>query len=154
LALVFVSVTRLRLRSLRFFPVFAWHTWASTRQLRRAPGFVSGQLAGEGSRGYWTITGWTNEAAMRRYRNTDAHQRAMPKLLRWCDEASVAHWKQDDPALPGPAEALDRMVREGRLSKLRHPSLAHAAGQIAPARRVPQAGLPLRPGPAGQLTHA
>ncbi len=145
---MFVSVTRLRLRSIGFLPAFAWHTWASRRQLRRAAGFVGGQLAAEGARGFWTVTGWTDEAAMRRYRNTSAHQRAMPRLLHWCDEASVAHWEQEDPALPGPAESLDRMVREGRLSKVRHPSAAHAAGLIAPARRLPRAAPPLGPEPA------
>lgn len=143
--MTFISVTRLRLRSLRFFPSFAWHTAASTRQLRRAPGFVGGQFASEGLRGFWTVTAWSDESAMRAYRNTDAHMRAMPKLLGWCDEASVAHWQQAAPGLPEPAVALERMRAEGRLSKVRHPSPAHAARQIAPSPRVPRPGPRVRP---------
>ena len=135
-----ISVTRLRLRSLWFLPAFARHTWASTRQVQRATGFQDGQLAVEGIRGFWTVTAWSDEAAMRQYRNTDAHMRAMPKLLHWCDEASVVHWQQDSAALPSIVEALERMVAEGRLSKVRHPSPEHAAKQIAPERT-------LRPGP-------
>ena len=84
---------------------------------------------------------------MRAYRNTDAHRRAMPKLLHWCDEASVVHWQQDGPGLPDMPEALRRMVVEGRLSKVNHPSPAHAAKQIA-ARQPPRPGTRLRP--AGQ----
>ena len=142
---MFVSVTRLRLRSLRFFPSFAWHMIWSTRQTRRAAGFLGGQLATEGARGYWTVTGWTDEAAMRAYRNTGAHMRAMPKLIAWCDEAAIAHWTQDSPVLPTLEEALDRMRREGRLSKVRHPSPEHAAGQLAPPGRVPLPGPVLQP---------
>lgn len=140
-----ISVTRLRLRSLRFLPGFAWHTWMSTRQVQGAQGFLDGQLAVEGTRGYWTITAWSDEVAMRDYRNSDAHKRAMPKLLDWCDEASVVHWEQDSPMLPSLAEALERMITDGRLSKMRHPSSAHAAKQIAPARQVPLPGLRVRP---------
>lgn len=141
----FISVTRLGLRSLRFLPEFAYRTWASTRQVQRAPGFLGGQTAAEGIAGFWTVTAWRDEASMREYRNTDAHMRAMPKLLGWCDEASVAHWEQNALELPGMSEALGRMVEEGRLSKVRHPSPAHAAKQIAAARRVPRPGPRLRP---------
>jgi hypothetical protein len=144
-----ISVTRLRLRSLRVLPRFAWHTWASTRQLRRAPGFLGGQFASEGLLGFWTLTAWDDEAAMRAYRNTDAHMRAMPKLLDWCDEASVVHWPQATPELPGPAAAVARMRAEGRLSKVRHPSSAHAARTIAPGARPPRPGPQLRPARAG-----
>jgi hypothetical protein len=140
-----ISVTRLRLRSLRFLPAFAWHTWASTRQARRAPEFLGGQLAREGARTFWTLTAWTDEAAMRRYRGADAHLRAMPRLLHWCDEASVVHWRQDGPDLPDGAAALRRMVAEGRPSKVLHPSPEHAAGRIAPAGQAPRPGLRFRP---------
>ena len=126
-----ISVTRLHLRSARYLVPFAWHTFRSARQARRAPGFLGGWLAGDAARGSWTITAWRDEAAMRAYRNTVAHFRAMPKLLDWCDEASVVHWQQGAPTLPDMAEASRRMVAEGRVSKVNHPSPAHAAKRIA-----------------------
>ena len=136
-----ISVTRLHLRSVRFAPGFIWHTFMSARQARRAPGFLGGVLAGDRAFGSWTITAWADEAAMRAYRNTDAHFRAMPKLLRWADEAAFVHWRQDNPTLPAMEEALRRLVAEGRLSKVQHPSPAQAAGRVAaqlprPARRL------------------
>ena len=140
-----ISITRLRLRSLRYFPSFAVHLWGSTRQIRRAPGFIVGQFATEGVAVFWTITAWTDEAAMHAYWSSGSHLKAMPKLLGWCDEASVTHWMQQDTRLPGPVETLERMVAQGRLSKVRHPSPGQAAGLASPDRTIPRAGPPLRP---------
>lgn len=143
--MIFISITRLRLRSLRFLPEFAIRSLRSTRQIRRSPGFLAGRFATEGLRGFWTITAWSEDAAMRHYRNSEDHGRAMPKLLAWCDEASLVHWPQEDAALPSPAEALRRMVEHGRLSKVRHPSTGHAAGLLVPDRVVPRGGPSMRP---------
>jgi len=145
LIMAVVSLTRLRLRSWRFLPGFLLNSWASTRQLRRAPGFLGGLLATEGSLVFWTFTVWRDDNAIHAFREADAHRRAMPKLLEWCDEASVARFQQDGPDLPNCAVALTRMVSSGRISKVRYPSADHALGKIAPARREPQPGLRLRP---------
>jgi len=58
----------------------------------------------------------------------------MPKLLDWCDEASVAHWIQPTTELPTWLEAHRRMVAEGRLSKVSRPSPAQLSKEI-PAPR-------------------
>lgn len=62
---------------------------------------------------------------MRRYIISGAHRKAMPKLLDWCDEASVAHWTQEAEDIPTWSEAVERMRSEGRVSKVRHPSPQH-----------------------------
>ena len=89
---------------------------------------------------------------MRAYMMRGDHRIAMPHLLEWCDEASVVHWNQDDDILPSWTEADRRMRGEGRPSKVRHPSIAHAtlayhkprttgAGPIRPVRwRSPMIG--------------
>lgn len=69
---------------------------------------------------------------MRAYRITGAHLRAMPKLLNWCDEASVAHWEDEGEELPNSPTVQERMRAIGRTSKVRHPSVAHAAEKTAP----------------------
>jgi hypothetical protein len=141
----FVSVTRLRIRSVRFMPAFVFHIWRTMRQLRGAPGFLTGQVAGGAHRTFWTLTVWAEEGAMRAYRNGGAHMRAMPRLLDWCDEAAVMHWEQRGVELPALAEAAQRLGRAGRLSKVRHPSLAHERREAWPDRLVPLGGLVLQP---------
>jgi hypothetical protein len=143
----FVSLTRLRLRGWRYLLPFAWRSFASARQARGATGVLRVQLAAAPwRRVFWTATTWRDEASMRAYRNAGAHAHAMPKLLDWCDEGSMAHWTQDSDALPSPAECLRRMRDEGRTSKVRHPSAAHAAGTTVPDGREPLFApeLPLR----------
>jgi hypothetical protein len=125
--MAFVSITRLRLRSVRFMPGFALYGFRSTRQCRRAPGFLAGALLGDRHRTFWTMTLWRDEAAMRAYMLGGAHRAAMPKLLHWCDEASLVHWTQDTDSLPSWAEADARMRHAGRSSQVRHPSAGHAA---------------------------
>jgi hypothetical protein len=75
---------------------------------------------------YWTMTAWDSEASMPAYMISGAHQQAMPHLLHWCDEASVAHWSQAEEAVPSWAEADHRMRESGRVSKVLHPSPHHA----------------------------
>jgi hypothetical protein len=67
---------------------------------------------------------------MRDFMTSGAHRRAMPKLLDWCDEASIGHWHQETSDLPDWEEAHRRMVIDGRTSKVRHPSADQQARRI------------------------
>ena len=130
----FISVTRLRIRSVFYLPQFIWHAFRSQRQAERSRGFLAGRLMREKGNAFWTLTAWDDRAAMSAYRGTGAHMKAMPKLLNWCDEASVGNWEQPGADLPSWAEAHRRMVAEGRMSKVRPPSERQLAKEIpAPA---------------------
>ena len=143
----FVSVTRLRLRSIRFLAAFARHNLRTLAQVKAAPGFRGGSLLADRGWTFWTLTAWDSPEAMRAYMTTGPHRAAMPHLLDWCDEASVAHWDQDGDALPDWAEADRRMRAEGRPYRLRHPGPHHADLGFRPARTAVTA--PLRPKRAG-----
>ncbi len=122
----FISVTRLRIRSVRFLPGFTFHTMRSLRQVKSARGFQKGALLPDRSWTFWTMTAWDSQECMRGYMNAAAHKAAMPRLLDWCDEASVVHWEQTEMDLPSWTEADKRMRAEGRASKVRNPSPQHA----------------------------
>jgi hypothetical protein len=130
--MTFVSLTRLRIRSVRFLPLFFLHAMGSLSQAKKATGFQSGALLADRHWTFWTMTAWDGQDAMRQYMTTGSHKSAMPRLLDWCDEASVAHWTQPEESLPSWVEADKRMRATGRVSKVRHPSPQHANLEYIP----------------------
>jgi quinol monooxygenase YgiN len=143
--MAFISVTRLRVRSFFYLPKFIWYALKSERQAERAEGFLCGRVMRDKGNAFWTLTAWRDEAAMRAYRGSGAHMKAMPKLLDWCDEASLAHWEQESEELPDWADAHRRMVAEGRMSKVKHPSAAQLAKKIAEPKQQGSQGQTLKP---------
>lgn len=128
-----VSITRLRVRSLLFMPVFMFHAFRTMRQAQAAPGLVDVATRFERGNVVWTKTVWESEQAMKGYRNAGAHQIAMRLLSRLCSEASYARWQQESSTPPTWDEAHRRVLTEGKLSKVHHPSPQHLAGHTAPA---------------------
>ncbi|MBD1834378.1 hypothetical protein H6F61_17170 [Cyanobacteria bacterium FACHB-472] len=128
--MVFISATRLRVRSPLYLPAFLWNNVLSTWQIVNTPGFLKGQLLRDSNGTFWTLTAWEEQAAMKFYRNSGAHRNVMPRLQDWCDEASVVHWQQEDSNLPDWGEVHRRMVTNGHPTKLSKPSPAHLERKI------------------------
>lgn len=128
--MAFVSVTRLHVRSILYFPQFMVYALRSAGQARGSAGFLGGRLMRDTGKAFWTLTVWTDPRAMEAYRTSGVHRAAMPKLLHWCDEAPVVHWTQESNTVPDWEEAQQRMVKEGRQSKVNHPSPAQARREI------------------------
>jgi hypothetical protein len=95
-----VSITRLRVRSWRFLPMFFFPALRSTRQASRSDGNLATRLLRDQKRTFWTATLWTSDVEMKRFMVRGAHGLAMRKLLHWCDEAALVHWTQENAALP------------------------------------------------------
>src|SRR6266436_3674106 len=75
------------------------------------------------------------QAAMKRFMPCGAHGKAMRKLAEWCDEAAVVHWTQESAEPPTWPEAYQRLHKDGRRSKVNHPSAGHLAYEF-PAPQV------------------
>jgi hypothetical protein len=130
----FVSITRVRIRSWRYLPLFLLQTLRIARQAKRADGNLAVRLIKDSRGTYWTGTAWSSESSMRAFMLAKPHGPAMRSLLSWCDEAAVVHWTDADAAFPSWEEAHRRIQNEGRPSRVYHPSAAHTAHQIpAPA---------------------
>lgn len=123
--MVFVSGTRLHLRSWRFFLPFVYHSQRAAVQARAAEGNLHTDLYRDRWGGYWTRTLWRDEAAMRAFMMSGAHAKAMGRHLDWADEAHVVHWTQESADVPSWAEISRRLKAEGRQVRLRSPSDAH-----------------------------
>ena len=125
----FVSITRLRLASRWYFPQFAFHSLRSIAHARRSRGYLGGWTGNDAESGYWTATVWESIDAMRAFRNSGAHLKAMPTLLHLSDQAAFTHFEQIGIAAPTPDAAYERLFREGTLGKLKAPSPQHLAGE-------------------------
>jgi hypothetical protein len=123
-----VSVTRLRLRSAWLLPAFLWHAVPSNAQSRKADGNLGVALRRVGLN-FWTLTMWRDVEAMRAFMLSGAHRKAMPHLVKWCDEAAITRFEWNENALPSWDEAARRLAANGKLSPVKHPSPAQAAGK-------------------------
>lgn len=121
-----VIVTRFRLRSIRFVPLFYIHAHRVIAQIRKAEGLMGGGVRRDGDLAYWTMTQWRDAIATNAFAASGAHRSAMPHLANWCSEAGMVRWVQDDARLPDWNEAVRRLRDEGRASKVQHPGPNHA----------------------------
>jgi hypothetical protein len=128
-----VSVTRLRLRSLLFFPGFFWYTRLSIRQAKRTPGNLGVRVRKTKGLAFWTFSMWRDNQAIRTFVPASPHREAMQKLPHWCDEAAFADWEQENADWPSWETAAERLAASGRLVNVLHPSEQHRAGRIETA---------------------
>lgn len=119
---MFVSVTRLKLRSVLSLPAFLRASRLSVQQAVKAPGFIAGRTLLDRGLAFWTITAWENERAMKAYRGAGSHREVMPRLADWCSEAAFAHWDQEADELPSWADAHNRLGTSGKAAPVNHPS--------------------------------
>lgn len=142
---MFASVTRLRIRALRYAPAFLWMTFLAQRQVCRARGFLGGRLLVDAQHTFWTLTVWESEQAMKTFRGAGSHAKVIPRLAAWCDEAAYAHWSPENEGIPDWPEAYEHLVSEGRLSRVNYPSLGHQARHFPRPRLKPLVGQDLKP---------
>jgi len=130
-----VSVTRLRVRLWRYLPAFLVQSFRVVRQAKRAEGNLAASVLRDANLAFWTRTLWRDEAVMRSFMGAGAHQRVMPRLPKWCDEAALVHWEQDGSEPPSWLEAHRRLRQQGRRSRVDYPSEAQRRFDI-PAPRT------------------
>ena len=128
------SVTRLKLRSRLNLQEFMLTALRSNSDAARTPGFRGGQLLTDSNLTFWTLTTWDDDEAVKRFMFSGAHAKVMPKLIVWCDEASLARWPHDDPALPSWETANAKLHEVGRASRVKFPSPRHKDFAFPPPR--------------------
>jgi hypothetical protein len=69
----------------------------------------------------------------------------MPNIQKWCDEAAVVHWEQENSNPPTWEEVYRRMIADGHFTRLTKPSPAHLERKIPQPSSCEIKGLLLRP---------
>jgi heme-degrading monooxygenase HmoA len=75
----FVSITRLRVRSWRYVPVFLIQSLRAALQAKRATENLAVSVLRDADRAFWTRTVWRDEAAMRSFMQSGVHRRIMKR---------------------------------------------------------------------------
>lgn len=126
----FVSVTRLRVKSILYLIPFMRANEASIKELKQSKGLLKGKELIDKKLTFWTITIWENDASMKLFRGSASHRKAMQQLPKWCNEASYHHWNQEDNEFPSWKTISEKLYAEGNLSKVKNPSKAQATNQF------------------------
>jgi hypothetical protein len=130
-----LSLTRLRLRSWRFYPGFVVWVMASLFQSLRSHDLLGLVLLRDRAHTFWTLTLWSDREAMQDFRNQGSHGKAMRQLSQWCDESAAAHWPvPDDPCQLSDLDWTDlhtRLMRDGHFAPLPKASTNQLAKIIA-----------------------
>ncbi|MFZ9262628.1 MAG: hypothetical protein ACO3AA_04810 [Chitinophagaceae bacterium] len=130
----FVSVTRLRVKSILFLIPFFRANEASAKEIKLSKGLLKGKELIDKKLTFWTVTIWENEEFMKAFRGSLSHRNAMQHLHKWCDEASNHHWIKIDNEFPSWDCISDKLYSQGRLSKVRNPSKAQIENQFPPIK--------------------
>ncbi len=138
------SVTRLHVRSWRYFPMFFVQALRSARQAAHAEGNLAARILRDDNNAFWTQTIWDTQDSMRAFMISGVHGGVMRKLLKWCDEAALVHWTQESETLPTWHGSFERLQKDGRRSKVRFPSAAHESYSFPPPHDARRGELRLR----------
>jgi hypothetical protein len=132
--MVFVSATRLRVRSIKYLLGFFKANEASVKELSKSKGFLGGKELVDKHFTFWTLTLWDDMENMKGFRNSEAHRKAMQKLPFWCDEASYVHWLHEDLIIPSWDEIYQKLIAEGKITKVRKPSAQQSNKNYPPPK--------------------
>ncbi len=127
-----LSITRVRVRSYRYYPWFMLQTARIVRRVLRAEGNLSVRFLRDRSRTFWTLTGWTSEGDLKRFLDSDVHRGAAHRQHDWCDEAAAVRWSDGSAELPSWQDAYLRLQRDGIPSQVLHPSTAQQKFEVPP----------------------
>jgi heme-degrading monooxygenase HmoA len=130
--MAFLVVTRLRLRDPKYLDEFVGSAFAVVDQASNSEGNLAAEVLADANETYWTRTAWTDRDAMRDFMTSEPHLGTMGHLSTWCDEATFVDWEQDEPDLPDWQAAFNRLVSDGQVAPLDHPS-EHHEGRAFPS---------------------
>ena len=132
-----IVVTRLRLRDPALLDEFFTAAVASLEQAKKSDGSLGADVLADANNTWWTITAWQERSPMQAFVGTDPHKGTMARLDDWCDEATFVDWEQEGADLPDRQTGYHRLVADGEVASLTHPSDAHQTRAFPPPVEAP-----------------
>ncbi len=128
----FMVVTRLRLLDQKYLDEFVGQAFAVVDQANDSEGNLAADVLVDANDTYWTRTAWDGRGAMGRFVTSEPHLATMGHLSEWCDEATFVDWEQSESDLPDWQTAYRRLVADGQVAPLAHPSEDHQTRAFPP----------------------
>lgn len=98
---VVVMGSRFQLANRWRSPLFLIHSLRLWRQARRTPGILGVSLRAQPLKGtFWTLSAWSDRAAITGYAGTDPHAAARNKIKPWTKESTFRFWTIPTDELP------------------------------------------------------
>ncbi|MFI7438839.1 DUF3291 domain-containing protein [Nonomuraea indica] len=110
-----IMASRLEVRSLRQVPGFLMASMRLLRQARRAPGALGVALKTELlKRTFWTVSAWTDKAAVHAYAATEPHRTTMRRKRAVMRESTFLFWQVPADQLPIAWDEVQRRILQQR----------------------------------------
>ncbi|MEP2025676.1 MAG: hypothetical protein ABJH98_04220 [Reichenbachiella sp.] len=109
---MYVSITRLKLKSIWLLPRFARQSNKAAQQAKAAPGNLKVKLSNRWFRYFYTITHWNSKQAMQQFMINGDHKEAMQHWNKYASEVKAHGYETDQP--PNWKDARLIMENEGR----------------------------------------
>ncbi|WP_019634393.1 DUF3291 domain-containing protein [Actinomadura atramentaria] len=101
-----IMASRFRLQHVRRSPAFLLDALRVRRQALRARGALGVSLRAHPLRGeFWTLSAWTDRAALAAYARADPHAAVRERAAAWTRDAEFVFWTVPAESLPGPRAA-------------------------------------------------
>lgn len=111
---MFISVTRLHIKSKRKLPIFFFHTIKSIIQSKNTEGLKFSSFNKEGWDTYWTLTVWESKEHMMVFRNNGNHLKSMKISRNIAYKLELIYWVAE--AIPTWNECKERLHKKyGRI---------------------------------------
>lgn len=131
---MYLSMTRLKLKSTAYLLPFFIQNEQVIRQLRTSKGFLKGKQLATPNLSMWTVTLWSSKEDIRAFYLSGSHKQVMKNINKWSSEAVAGHQEIDFIELPSWQEIRNKLIAVGHFANLEKASSAHSKRLISEPR--------------------
>lgn len=112
---MYVSITRLKLKSIWLLPKFAKQSGKVAKQAKTSPGNIKTKLSNRWFKYFYTLTLWESQSDMQQFMIHGDHKVAMQQWSQVATEVRVLGYEAE--SAPNWREVRKRIETEGRITR-------------------------------------
>ena len=135
-----IVVTRLRLKDQALLNEFFTDAVAAIEQAQKSEGNLGADALADANNAWWSVSSWQARQPMQAFVTSQPHLNISKRLDHYCDEATFVDWEQDSPELPDWQTSWRRLIADGKVAELTHPSAANQTRAFPAPVEAPETG--------------